>query len=276
MTLIDQFNEFCRESEGKIGAAERGLYMTLLDIWNRMQRPEWFDVSNVQLMNVLKTGSHHSIIKWREALEENGFIETSQTGRTKAPKIKIVILARVKNALVDETRAKNALDGNFSRAKNALVENPLGQKMPYARAKNALVDPKLGQKMPTSQSIRDNREIEISLSRETDIRVTTPPEKPIPQLPAEIKKLYEEYLNPLISGREKEKLAIWCEEYTLEKVKDAILRAADAGGRHINYVGKILQTRKDDANGRLGKSSQRPPRKTSSDWTNVEYKPGWQ
>lgn len=100
-------------------------------------------------------------------------------------------------------------------------------------------------------------------------------------IPEKILKLYQEKIRPVFTPQEREDLTALCKEHTAERVEAAIEKAVERGKGRLPYIKGILQNwssdddRKDEADGRVGKSSQRPARKTSSDWSNVEYKPGW-
>jgi hypothetical protein len=111
-------------------------------------------------------------------------------------------------------------------------------------------------KQPTSQSTEIYTEYTESLSKDSnDIEIHHPPERETPSLPPDLLKYYMERFNPEPKSREKEKLAIWAEQYTKEKVKEAIDAGAENGASHINYIGAILRNG-GTANGKPGRQRQ--------------------
>lgn len=256
MTLTDQFNAFCKASKGKLGAAERGLYITLLDIWNRLRRPEWFDVSNTELQNILATGSHNSITRWRKALEQAQFIEAKTMGRGKPLRFHITELATTSENDVPTsksdvpTTAKTAVPTSKSDVPNKATtsENDVlpRQKVTSSRSEN---DVGVRQKMTTSQSTEIYTEITESLSKVgTTLEVHTPPERETPPLPDDLLIYYHRF-NPTPKQTEKDKLAIWAEQYTKTAVMDAIDIAIENEAHNIKYIGKVLENSKGDIHG---------------------------
>jgi hypothetical protein len=226
MTLIDQFNAFCRASKGKLTLAERGLYMTLLDIWNRVpgRRPEWFDVSIPQIMHEAKIGSNNTVIKTRESLEKKGFIETRSQGRGKAIRVKLVRF---------QTSAENELlpvqKMHYHQCNNCTTTSAENELLPV-------------QKMHTSQSRENYTEI-YTEGGERQQPISTPENIP-PTVPDEILNSFQNKLRPL-RGDELGDLAVLTEEYGTRKMMGAIDKAEARGKRDLNYVRGILRNWRD-------------------------------
>ncbi len=112
MNYVKQLNAFGQKSAGNLDAKEQALYLRLFLICNQLRRPEWFAVSNVQLMRELSIGSEHTVIRIRSSLKKKGFIDFQSTGKGKMMAYHLPLLyaqTPAKNAVVDEnTPAKNA------------------------------------------------------------------------------------------------------------------------------------------------------------------------
>ena len=287
MTLIEQFNAFCEASKGKLTLPERGLYMTLLDIWNRIPgRPEWFDVSIPQVMKEAKVGSNRTVIKNRESLEEKGFIKTVHQGRGKMLRVKLVRFATsAKNALPNaETALPNDKKKGDGSAKNAL---PPMQKVHYHQCNNCTTpnaESELGVVQKMHPSKRESfKEYTESLSKvgttnkvDTASEVHNPPEREIPHLPDDVLEKYSTY-SLKISKREKETLAVWSEEYGTRAVKNAIDKGIQSGGKSINYIGEILrngekngQRKNGQRNNAYGRSYPHEISEDPSKWARAE------
>lgn len=74
MNYVRQLNAFGEKSIGVLNAKEQAMYLRLFLIHNALRRPEWFTVSNTQLMRELDIKSEHTVIKLREQLRQKGFL----------------------------------------------------------------------------------------------------------------------------------------------------------------------------------------------------------
>lgn len=103
MNYVRQLNAFGEKSIGVLNAKEQAMYLRLFLIHNTLRRPEWFTVSNTQLMRELKIKSEHTVIKLREQLRQKGFLIFRSTGQGK-------MIAYHMPILYSDTPAKNAGD----------------------------------------------------------------------------------------------------------------------------------------------------------------------
>lgn len=103
MNYVRQLNAFGEKSIGVLNAKEQAMYLRLFLIHNALRRPEWFTVSNTQLMRELDIKSEHTVIKLREQLRQKGFLIFRSTGQGK-------MIAYHMPILYSGTPAKNAGD----------------------------------------------------------------------------------------------------------------------------------------------------------------------
>ena len=101
MNYVRQLNAFGEKSIGVLNAKEQAMYLRLFLIHNTLRRPEWFTVSNTQLMRELDIKSEHTVIKLREQLRQKGFLIFRSTGQGK-------MIAYHMPILYSDTPAKNA------------------------------------------------------------------------------------------------------------------------------------------------------------------------
>ena len=101
MNYVRQLNAFGEKSIGVLNAKEQAMYLRLFLIHNALRRPEWFTVSNTQLMRELDIKSEHTVIKLREQLRQKGFLIFRSTGQGK-------MIAYHMPILYSDTPAKNA------------------------------------------------------------------------------------------------------------------------------------------------------------------------
>lgn len=250
MTLIEKFNSFCEASSGKVGAAERGLYVTLLDIWNKLYRPDWFDVSNTQLQRILATGSHNSITRWRNNLEKQGFLESKNMGKGKPLRIHLKELPTTSKS--DVPTSENALP---STSENDVLQLPTTsendvlprQKVTWGKSKN---DVGVRQKMTTSQSTEINKDIQRENKLQSNNEVIAPPEISPPPIPENVLIAYQNKINQTPSGQEKDILAALCADKGNKAVMYGIERAYENDVRSIKYIrGVINNLREGEENG---------------------------
>lgn len=112
MNYVRQLNAFGEKSIGVLNAKEQAMYLRLFLIHNALRRPEWFTVSNTQLMRELDIKSEHTVIKLREQLRQKGFLIFRSTGQGK-------MIAYHMPILYSDTPAKNAVVDAGTPAKNA-------------------------------------------------------------------------------------------------------------------------------------------------------------
>lgn len=248
MTLIELLNEYKQASVGNLSLAEQAVYFRLVLIWNGLRRPEWFSVSDGQLMREAGAGSHHTISKARRKLEEAGFIVTKRKGNGHA----------LMFHMCDPTTAENAYP---TTAENAEGKNEPRQKMPTYHGKNCRGG---RQNLPTSQSTEylqsDNtytgenlspkkiksssRSVKIQSSnlnsigvQEAENRPTTTPSG----IPQKVLDFYQQEIRPVCSPFELEKLTDDVEHYGGDVVVKAIERAVIRNKRNLGYVESILK-----------------------------------
>lgn len=114
MNYVRQLNAFGEKSIGVLNAKEQAMYLRLFLIHNALRRPEWFTVSNTQLMRELDIKSEHTVIKLREQLRQKGFLIFRSTGQGK-------MIAYHMPILYSGTPAKNTGVETGTPAKNAVV-----------------------------------------------------------------------------------------------------------------------------------------------------------
>ena len=112
MNYVRQLNAFGEKSIGVLNAKEQAMYLRLFLIHNALRRPEWFAVSNTQLMRELDIKSEHTVIKLREQLRQKGFLIFRSIGQGK-------MIAYHMPILYSDTPAKNAGVDAGTPAKNA-------------------------------------------------------------------------------------------------------------------------------------------------------------
>lgn len=112
MNYVRQLNAFGEKSIGVLNAKEQAMYLRLFLIHNALRRPEWFTVSNTQLMRELDIKSEHTVIKLREQLRQKGFLIFRSIGQGK-------MIAYHMPILYSDTPAKNAGVDAGTPAKNA-------------------------------------------------------------------------------------------------------------------------------------------------------------
>lgn len=258
MTIIELLGEYKKASIGVLNATEQAVYFRLTLIWNDLRRPEWFSVSDPQLKKESGISSHHTVTKARRGLEDKGFIKSRRTASRRPLMYHLEMLASTAENAVPTTSesdvptAKIAVPTTAENAVPEEQEKSLRQKLPQATAENAVP---LRQKMPygTAKNAditeRDFTEITESLSKVgTTLEVHTPPERETPPLPDDLLIYYHRF-NPTPKQTEKDKLAIWAEQYTKTAVMDAIDIAIENEAHNIKYIGKVLENSKGDIHG---------------------------
>jgi hypothetical protein len=116
--------------------------------------------------------------------------------------------------------------------------------IPYCGKEQGGIDEK--RKDNKTRRIKQEEYIESPSKVVPTFKVHTPPEREIPLLPDDLLNYYFRF-NPTPKLTEKEKLAIWAEQYTVEKVKDAIDVAIENEAHHIKYIGRVLENNKGGA-----------------------------
>lgn len=209
MNYVRQLNAFGEKSIGVLNAKEQAVYLRLFLIHNTLRRPEWFTVSNTQLMRELKIKSEHTVIKIREQLRQKGFLIFRSTGQGKMIAYHMPILycgTPVKNAGVETgTPAKNAGD-------------PC-KKCSGTPAKNA--------------DIIKGKDIK-------NISSTTAP--PQDENFRQVVEAYEKSIRPVPSPADLERLSDCLDHYGKDALLKAIDRADYRGRRSMGYIEGILKS----------------------------------
>ena len=215
-----------------------------------------------------------SVSRWVAALKDKGYIQIELAPRDDTSKEVYRKIRLTNNPLTKMLRGVNKNDNT-------------PQQNCYGGLTETTTPPYQNRLPPINKNDKENKERvikqdELNLSQESNNQeeVHRPPEREIPPLPEDVLKYYMNHFNPAPSGMEKEKLAIWSEQYSPDQVKDAIDRGAEAEAMHINYIGKVLLNggTRNGTHGQIPRrGAQRAPRQTGSDWSQVtEYRPGWQ
>lgn len=209
MNYVRQLNAFGEKSIGVLNAKEQAMYLRLFLIHNALRRPEWFTVSNTQLMRELDIKSEHTVIKLREQLRQKGFLIFRSTGQGK-------MIAYHMPILYSDTPAKNAVVDAGTPAKNA--GDPC-KKCSGTPAKNADI-------------IKDKDIKNISST-------TAPPQDENFRQAVEV---YEKSIRPVPSPADLERLSDCLDHYGKDALLKAIDRADYRGRRSMGYIEGILQS----------------------------------
>ena len=209
MNYVRQLNAFGEKSIGVLNAKEQAMYLRLFLIHNTLRRPEWFTVSNTQLMRELKIKSEHTVIKIREQLRQKGFLVFKSTGQGK-------MIAYHMPILYSDTPAKNAVVETDTPAKNA--GDPC-KKCRSTPAKNA--------------DIIKGKDIK-------NISSTTAP--PQDENFRQVVEVYEKSIRPVPSPADLERLSDCLDHYGKDALLKAIDRADYRGRRSMGYIEGILKS----------------------------------
>ena len=209
MNYVRQLNAFGEKSIGVLNAKEQAMYLRLFLIHNTLRRPEWFTVSNTQLMRELKIKSEHTVIKLREQLRQKGFLIFRSTGQGK-------MIAYHMPILYSDTPAKNAVVETDTPAKNA--GDPC-KKCRSTPAKNA--------------DIIKGKDIK-------NISSTTAP--PQDENFRQVVEVYEKSIRPVPSPADLERLSDCLDHYGKDALLKAIDRADYRGRRSMGYIEGILKS----------------------------------
>lgn len=231
MNYVRQLNAFGEKSIGVLNAKEQAMYLRLFLIHNALRRPEWFTVSNTQLMRELDIKSEHTVIKLREQLRQKGFLIFRSTGQGK-------MIAYHMPILYSDTPAKNAVVDAGTTAKNA--GDPC-KKCSGTPAKNADI-------------IKDKDIKNISST-------TAPPQD---ENFRQVVEVYEKSIRPVPSPADLERLSDCLDHYGKDALLKAIDRADYRGRRSMGYIEGILksweQNGYDDPEGEHGHGKADGPR----------------
>ena len=255
MTFMELMLEYDQGCEGMLDATEQSVYVSLVLIWNRLRRPEWFRVSRTELMRKAGIKGQHRLERAQESLEQKGFIKTTKRAKTAKRMYRLEPLP-TRAEIAQETRAKTAI----TRAEMAQEKETLEPKQPECMSQNGS---KLELKQLTSQR-ETYTEIDNHLSVDvSSYKIQDPPEREIPKLPEDVLEHFYSF-HPVPLKYELEALAVWTEEYGTRAVKAAIDKAKGAGASHINYVKMILFNNGGDNNNH-GRRTKQPSRRLTAE-----------
>lgn len=209
MNYVRQLNAFGEKSIGVLNAKEQAMYLRLFLIHNTLRRPEWFTVSNTQLMRELDIKSEHTVIKLREQLHQKGFLIFRSTGQGK-------MIAYHMPILYSDTPAKNTGVETGTPAKN--TGDPC-KKCSGTPAKNA--------------DIIKGKDIK-------NISSTTAP--PQDKTFRQVVEVYEKSIRPVPSPADLERLSDCLDHYGKDALLKAIDRADYRGRRSMGYIEGILKS----------------------------------
>ena len=146
MTFMELMLEYDQGCEGMLDAAEQSVYLSLVLIWNRLRRPDWFPVSRTELMRKAGVGDHKRVDRLRVSLEKKGFIETASASRTAPRKYRLKPLPTKGREPLTKGTEPLVTKGTqpLAKGREPLVENSLGaespkhigQRTPRLRAQN--------------------------------------------------------------------------------------------------------------------------------------------
>lgn len=208
MNYVRQLNAFGEKSIGVLNAKEQAMYLRLFLIHNTLRRPEWFTVSNTQLMRELDIKSEHTVIKLREQLHQKGFLIFRSTGQGK-------MIAYHMPILYSDTPAKNAVVETDTPAKNA--GDP---------CKNCSGTPAKNADIIKSKDIKN-------------ISSTTAPQD---ETFRQVVEVYEKSIRPVPSPADLERLSDCLDHYGKDALLKAIDRADYRGRRSMGYIEGILKS----------------------------------
>lgn len=208
MNYVRQLNAFGEKSIGVLNAKEQAMYLRLFLMHNTLRRPEWFTVSNTQLMRELKIKSEHTVIKLREQLRQKGFLIFRSTGQGK-------MIAYHMPILYSDTPAKNAVVETGTPAKNA--GDP---------CKNCSGTPAKNADIIKSKDIKN-------------ISSTTAPQD---ETFRQVVEVYEKSIRPVPSPADLERLSDCLDHYGKDALLKAIDRADYRGRRSMGYIEGILKS----------------------------------
>lgn len=220
MTIIEFLQEYDKGCEGMLDSGEQSVYFSLLLIWNRLRRPEWFSVSRTELMRKSGVGDVKRVDRLRVSLERKGFIDTSGTGRTTPRKYHLKELP---------TRGTEPLE---AKGKVPLENSTRGTE-PLHWGQSA---PTLGAECPTSQ-----RQSNTEFSTVVEIGNSN-----LDNIPKEVLKTFQEEIRLVPSPVEIDKMQVLVEEHKPEPVIKAMQRAAMRNKRSLGYVEAILKSWKEN------------------------------
>ena len=203
MNYVRQLNAFGKKSIGVLNAKEQTMYLRLFLIHNALRRPEWFTVSNTQLMRELDVKSEHTVIKLREQLRQKGFLIFRSTGQGK-------MIAYHMPILYSDTPAKIAVVDVGTPAKNAV--DPC-KKCSGTPAKNA--------------DIIKSKDIKNTST------TTAPPQD---ENFRQVVEVYEKSIRPVPSPADLERLSDCLDHYGEDALLKAIDRADYRGRRSMGYI----------------------------------------
>lgn len=208
MNYVRQLNAFGEKSIGVLNAKEQAMYLRLFLIHNALRRPEWFAVSNTQLMRELDIKSEHTVIKLREQLRQKGFLIFRSTGQGK-------MIAYHMPILYSDTPAKNAVVETDTPAKNAgdPCKNCSG-----TPAKNA------------------------DIIKDKDIKNISSTTAPQDETFRQVVEVYEKSIRPVPSPADLERLSDCLDHYGNDALLKAIDRADYRGRRSMGYIEGILKS----------------------------------
>lgn len=210
MNYVRQLNAFGEKSIGVLNAKEQAMYLRLFLIHNTLRRPEWFTVSNTQLMRELKIKSEHTVIKLREQLRQKGFLIFRSTGQGK-------MIAYHMPILYSDTPAKNAVVETDTPAKNA-----------GGPCKNCSGTPAKNADIIKGKDIKN-------ISSTT----TAPPQD---ESFRQVVEVYEKSIRPVPSPADLERLSDCLDHYGKDAMLKAIDRADYRGRRSMGYIEGILRS----------------------------------
>ena len=232
-----------------LDAKEQAMYLRLLLICNRLRRPDWFSVSNSQLMRELKVKSIHTVVKLRDSLMQKGFIESRRADAGKMTEYRLPILYEdiLSNFEVDplENYASTPAKNTLTSVKNALDPCKICTSTPV---KNALLSAKNAQNpckkcTHLKEKNKDIKDIKSRVERETP--TTNINSKLATKDFKETLDVFQKEIHMVASPLEIEKLADDVETYGKEITIRAIKRASIRGKRSIGYIDGILRSWKE-------------------------------
>ena len=218
INFIEQLNIFVTLSAGALNSYEQAIYFRLFMIDNRLRWENWFPVSDAQLMNECKIGSHHTIINSVKKLETSGLIKTKRK-RRKLTKYKICKLnATARGAVEEKTTARGAVETTARGAVN------------YGTRCR-----KLRHEVPTI--INKTKQDDVEGDEEKNDCVKSAKEKDL----ADVYSLFQNNIHPLSGEIEADYLEDLLKEYGREWMLEAIKIAALNHGLSVRYIQRVLE-----------------------------------
>lgn len=177
-SIVTQINDLTKlADEGVVPAPEMALYVHLLLRWNKLRRPEWFEMPRSELKRVTVIKSEKTITRVRNSLQSMGLIQVVDPGGRKKS---LFHINEIKvDEIVNKMRQKSAISNKPYEVKITPQKDSYGVKNTSQRnecgvnntSKNEIIGYKLphkggfmGENLPPKQRNRENNSEPVSVN----------------------------------------------------------------------------------------------------------------